>query len=315
MFDSMNPTKLAGTQDIIISTFFSEPSHSVELFAKRISEDIKALEKFNFLLAVGDVTGTLPKNNLQIRQWFILGALYWQSGRREYGAELFARAVAQFNSMIYKKSGIYCEGYSYFLYVKYAFDFYYRASGYTFNDVRKIFDDVENNFSKFSMLNREMPFTDTILETRPAVGYTEEYFSNDHYSIWRKPKSCLFISHNPEIILHRKNRHVAPDFGHFVFWCDGMFAVHHPWYKGYSAKQARPHQERDYLNVPKGSWNKDLWWRYFSAPELKVTELGSEKIILRYDKNCTRTFDICGIAFKISDCQHGATSTQYFSFY
>lgn len=308
MFDSMNPSKLAGTQDMTIAIDFKDRSQYF------ISEHIKYLERFNFLLSVGDLTGTLPKNNLQIRQWLILGALYSLQGKKDLAEKNYIWAFELFRRNTFV-CAIYSEGFSYYLYVKSAFDFFFLnvELPLRFDMYKKFISAQDFNFKRLASPDGSVPTTDTRAENNvaPLAGSYLNLFGC--YSVYRLNGSYLFISHNPEIIRLRKNRHVAPDFGHFVFWKNGQWIVPHPWYKGYADKQARQGQERDYLNVPKGNWNGALW-RFFSEPKLKVIEATYKLVELEFAPKCRRTFVIGPNDFSVHDNINGAVTSKIYGF-
>jgi hypothetical protein len=289
MLEFLSPSALASAQDEIIAT----PAASLDRGAAW-----KRLERFEPMLTAGRLSGLLPSNNLKLRNLLIFAGLCESSERVKRGA-LIDEASRLFRSLLYP-GNIYSEGLSYLEYVRGALAFlmaqnsdaeflYYRMAG------------ALSNFEKMAAPDGSVPFTDTRADSKvrtpaAAPGWTRL----SGYSVLRKGGSYLFVAHNPEIVRHRKNQHVAPDFGHFAFWRAGEWVVGHPWYTGYKEKKSRPGQERDYLNVPRGNWNSPLW-RWMPAPRLEVLTVTDEEIRLRFDAKTERIFRFAPGFFLVED--------------
>jgi hypothetical protein len=310
MLEFLSPTALAVAQDEIMSaypTVFERPA--VRLHFRR------RLEAFDLLLRLGAVSGLLPPNNLQIRQFLILAALCGpdESERR---ADLVGRAYRLLLRLTYD-GPVYAEGFSYCQYVDAAMAFF-EAQGGSAPPIRTLLDATLRNFAELRAPDGSVPTTDTWATSHPSpwpnpppYGWTR----HGGYSAFRHVSGAyLFIHHNPEIVTHRKNQHVAPDFGHFAFWRSGAWVANHPWYEGWAAKKRRPGQERYHLNVPHGIWNSPLWRWMLPAPSLNVLVVNETEIRLRYGLGALRVFKFFPGFFTVEDQIGGAAHEKLYQF-
>jgi hypothetical protein len=288
MLEFLSPSALANAQDEILAT----PAAALDADAAR-----RRLEKFVPMLTAGEWSGLLPANNLKLRNLLILAGLCSQDDKAGQGSRL-NEASRLFRSLLYQ-GFIYSEGLSYLEYVRAAVAFA-EARGVDCGFLSARMAAAVSNFWKICAPDGSVPFTDTRADSKvDATAAPQGWTRLPGYSVLRRGGAYLFVAHNPEIVHHRKNQHVAPDFGHFAFWRAGEWVVRHPWYTGYKEKKARPGQERDYLNAPRGNWNSPLW-RWMPAPRLTFS-LSEFEIRLRFDAKTERIFGFAPGYFVVED--------------
>lgn len=246
-----NPTELATLQDQIISKTVITSVDALG-FIKQLNE--------YWLLTNVSLFGinVIAKNNLSIRQNFILARLYYVAGNVSKSNLYATKGASLFQSMIY--DGFYVEGYSYYKYVDIARQFYYKNVS-CFPGVNITLD---YNYAKIAAPDGRVPTTDTHYEDviRGTIGTYTDLITRE-YSIHRRGSSYVFINHVDYLNAYSMNLHVNYEFGHFCIYSNGAWQLIHPWYCGYGNKANSP---------IKNSWNNNIisnglrtlesWWRY-----------------------------------------------------
>lgn len=255
-----NSTELVRFQDYLISL----PSINTE----KVDEYISELNKYNILFNSFLGLNSIPESNIAIRQNLVLAALYYIKKDLNKAKELKEKADNLFVNL--KASWFYLEGFSYWRYVKSAYDFYFKFCPQHFagNIDSMTLLTMGEFYKKISNYDGSLPVTDTYFSDRVVPEQERLNFSNNLYSTYylNSQSTYVFINHNSHISWPRNNRHINFEFGHFVVFDKGRWKVLHPWYPGYASKSNSKIKESWNNNIIVGSHSSEPLWRLNPNP-------------------------------------------------
>jgi len=252
---------------------------------------LKELKRYK-LLVENNYFGLNPVavNNLAIRYYMILSTLYFKLNKSSKSYLLRSKADTLFANLC---QTFYIEGFSYFLYVKSAYDFYFKITGTFDNSLMKT---VLESYQKIAAPDKTIPTTDTaftsrITDSNPVVFGNEQNFRM--YSVYNiSDKIYVFVNHYEQFRNHSHIGHINFEFGHFCIYSNG-WKVLHKWYPGYKAKQESDIKEVWNENVIiKGLRTKEPFWRIL-RPKVKYDFNDDQEHYFKYARTsrCIKVSD------------------------
>lgn len=266
-----------------------------------VDKYIKELNKYNILFNSFMGLNQVPNSNIIIRQNVILAALYYIKGEKDKAKKYKILADETFLNL--KRHWIYLEGFSYFLYVKMAYDFYLKFVPQFFagNVDTMTFTTMEKVYAKFASPDKKVPTTDTAfiheIYNEEKLNYVNELYSV-HYL--NNTGTYIFVNHNKTINDYSKNFHMNYEFGHFCIFHDGKWLLKHPFYPGYDMKQKTNIKEAWNHNIIYGSHCKEPVWRYLPKQKLEW-EYKNGTYNFKIGKSITRKIEIMSNGIVVSD--------------
>ena len=267
----LNPTDCARFQEKVIA----QPSMTPALARKYLWQ----LWFFQLMLILGAISRTLPRNNLWIRNQALRSGLSFFLNRK-WRAQRFYESMLSCIQRNCVTGPRHIEGKSYKDYFQYAVAWRAAITGQIdsildmlLNQMGSVFDSLAGPDGRILTADTRFPEPKIPSDTFPAP-----FVARIHgFTIFRFPPDGFFIiSHTPEIIEHRFNKHVNFDFGHFGFFINGKWEITQPNYTGYADKRSGEGKEAWCLNTIVGdSANPDKadgWRRYFSRTKLTIQE-------------------------------------------
>ena len=313
-----NSSELANYQDHILNM--------AGINLNQIDGYLRELEKYNILFQSFLGYNAIPENNLAIRNNLIKSVLFYL--KKDFQNAKKCKMDADEIFIKLKIGWFYIEGFSYFLYVKKAYDFYFKfIPQYEFGNIdMSTLTTMTEFYRKITCLDGTAPTTDTsntdILQPDPArINYHNDYYS---VHILNNQSTYIFIDHNTRINEFSKNLHVNYTFGHFTVFHKGEHLVIGPGYPGYSLKQSSQIKESWNNNIIYGSHCNEPLWRYKPyKPKLEWTYDNKNVYNLKIGNDITRKIEILdnGIFFSDSggeyssfniskDCDPNASGTK-----
>lgn len=282
-----DPHELAVYQDLVISE--KSAADSISWAKKHIEE----LEKFSTLMISFIGLNPVAKNNLAIRQFLILSTLYFvldPTKNREKAKNLKQKADEFFKNLTHEF--IYAEGYSYFLYVESAYDFYWFHVGqYLFGNVSKgTLIEIHKHFGNIASPSRQVPFGDYrgeqirdiyISHVPKTASYNR--FETSNFSIWRntdqkQPENSVYIFVNKsEVFENMKwNGHVNNEYGNICVYAHNDWVLNFQFYTGWGDKQKNLKEPYGHLfNVPMDElFDREPLWRKIKRTIKTETSIG-----------------------------------------
>lgn len=257
-----DPHQLAVYQDFIIE----RSENDLKSTAK---DHIKELEKFDTLMISFGGLNPVARNNLAIRQYLLLAALHFIVNPDKNDAEK-TKKYKQKADDIFKSlthEFVYAEGYSYFLYVESAYNFYWNyVTQYFAGNVSKgTIIEVHKRFGLFASPSAQLPFGDyrgeKIRDYYIPVEVQNGTFkrsASDNFLVWRSinvkepEKSVYILVNKSEFFENAKwNGHINNEFGNVCVYAQNDWVLGFPFYTGWGEKQKllkEPHGF--FMNVP-----------------------------------------------------------------
>lgn len=224
-----NPTELAICQDSILDTL-STGNPVVD----RISLE-EELKKFSGLMVTVGKMNPVALNNLAIRYYMIL-ALFRFLDEDSTGATKFkSKADSLFRNLC--DSFLYSEGYSYFLYVKRAYEVFWQyVPKYGFGSISPSYiKTCENAFHDISAPDGRILFGDYRGEV--LVGNSSKVkLSNPSYPIKKGFDFWYMVNLDKDFKNNCWNGHVNYEYGAFYLWSKGDWFFSFPYYTGWGEK-------------------------------------------------------------------------------
>lgn len=270
-----DPTNLAKYQDSILV----RPGLNREDVDGYISE----LHKYDILFNGFFGFNAIAENNLFIRQQLILAVMYYIKKDNEACKEAKKKADATLANL--RVHLFYMEGYSYFLYVMMAYEFYFKfVPEFAYGNVSlNLLLTMKGMYANISGPDGSVLTTDTRSENK--ITNTDRLgFSNELYSVYymNNQTTFVFINHNKHINRLAKNHHINFEFGHFCLFNQNKWLILHPFYPGYKDKMDTPLKESWNNNVISNGINtKEPYWRVLPKMDLvheKISNVHKFKI-------------------------------------
>ncbi len=266
-----NPTELVRFQDYLMGLSGMDLS--------KVDSYIDELNKYSILFKPFMGLNAIPENNIAIRQNLILATLYYIKDNKPKARELKEKADNIFVNL--KTGWMYQEGYSYFLYVKQAYDFYLKHVHQYFAgniDTMSLITMMET-YRKIANYDGSLPVNETYFEHRTNPEQERINFSNNLCSTYflNNQSTYILVNHGQHLNTNSKNLHINYDWGHFSVYHKGRWQILHPWYPGYAAKSASPIKESWNHNIiVDGIRTNEPSWRYLpNKPHLIHTKNGN----------------------------------------
>lgn len=291
----LSTSNLASYQDSIIV----RPGINVDDVDKIVEE----LHKYDILFNGFFGLNAVSENNLFIRQQLILATMAYI--KKDLDACRIAKQKADDALSNLKVDMFYLEGYSYFLYVMAAYEFYFRfVPQYSYGNIDLNFLlTIKGMYSRISGPDGAVLTTDTRAEHK-IQNLDRLGFSNNLYSVYymNNQTTFVFINHNRHINRLANDGHVNYDFGHFCVFHENKWMVLHPFYPGYKDKAGTSLKESWNHNIiSNGMYTKEPYWRYLPKQELVHWKNSSNVHLFQIGDKITRKIEILRNGIFVTD--------------
>jgi hypothetical protein len=236
-----SPKKYTSTSNLV--NFQTEISKNRKITKEDAVKYLKELSNYDIVFISLFNANPVCTNNIAIRQYLIKAVLYYIIGDLDESKECKFLADKLFKNNT--DDNLYIEGFSYFVYVKDIYEFFFSLvpstnMSHTIGYINLL--KMEDEYKKYANpFDGKVPMNDTanVLKFNDLSKIPKYNMFGKRYTKIVIPDKEIYIliSNNKNIYNETTKSHNEYDFGHIVIWKNGEYKLLHKWYAGYAAKE------------------------------------------------------------------------------